>query len=320
MCDVRRNRAAGGPSPASDDDSRAEVRAKGTNRECRSQEHPEDVGRCPQMSADVELPHAAARQRRYKAKMRAVLPATLVLLVACASAKPERQGDGYARVTWPQASPVIEYPRVVIHGDGRRTVEDTVPPASLQPLNVAAEAAFHAGDCPKAEERYREILAQSSTFYPALLGLGDCALRGRRAREAIDHYREARRINPDDFLSYFSEADARAKLGNLAEAHELLTQALVLRPVGLLRRAVTAAPPTCRRTRAHVRGAPRARAARTPARRRASRLPRTIRRAWARTRAARRLCHRSTRKLIRRQAVNWRQCSTATGWVPAERH
>jgi len=35
---------------------------------------------------------------------------------------------------------------------------------------------------------------------------------------------------PGHFLSYFSEADARAKLGNLAEAHELLTQALVLRP------------------------------------------------------------------------------------------
>src|SRR5437764_12561871 len=68
------------------------------------------------------------------------------------------------------------------------------------------------------------------TCYPALIGLGDCELGQRKARDAIEHYREADHVNPDDFLGFFSEADAIARLGNFGEARELLTRALVLRP------------------------------------------------------------------------------------------
>src|SRR5713226_4916364 len=159
--------------------------------------------------------------------MRHVLIGIVALLTACATARPAQEGFGQAY--WPRAA-AIEYPRVVVAADGKRTVERTLPAASVREVYQAAEAAFHNRDCPGAEARYRAILAADPAFYPARLGLGDCALMRRAAGEAIERYHEAQRINPDDFLVWFSEADARAKTGNLGEARALLTRALVLHP------------------------------------------------------------------------------------------
>ena len=183
--------------------------------------------------------------------MRAAL--ALALLAACAGPKeagpkqdapkepvasgPEKDGPtqteapaDYSKLYWPQAKPFIDAPVVTVSPSGQRTVRSFEFPEGVRSAHQAAERAFTAKDCGEAVQRYNEVLAACPTCYPDLIGLGDCELRQGKARDAIDHYREAEQLNPDDFLGFFSEADAIARLGNLGEARELLTRALVLRP------------------------------------------------------------------------------------------
>ncbi|TMB37624.1 MAG: tetratricopeptide repeat protein [Deltaproteobacteria bacterium] len=147
--------------------------------------------------------------------------------------KKEKEPQGpqdYASLYWPAAKPFVNSPVVSVSATGQRTVEQFQFPEAVRSAFEAAERAFGARNFPEGERRYREVIEACPTCYPALIGLGDCELGQRKARDAIEHYREAEQLNPDDFLAFFSEADAIARLGNFGEARELLTRALVLRP------------------------------------------------------------------------------------------
>jgi tetratricopeptide (TPR) repeat protein len=163
----------------------------------------------------------------------------LAFLAACAGSKPsppskEPQSapstSDFSDRYWPRARPFLSAPVVSVSPSGERTVKSLDLPPAVSSAYDAAERAFHAKNCPEAERRYKEVLEGCPGCYPALIGLGDCELIERKPVEAIEHYREAERLNPDDFLAFFSEADASARMGNFGEARELLTRALVLRP------------------------------------------------------------------------------------------
>jgi protein O-GlcNAc transferase len=86
------------------------------------------------------------------------------------------------------------------------------------------------GQLAAAECLYRDVIARAPAHVDALLGLGHCALRGRRTREAIEWLTRARALASRDARVIGSLALALRHDGQLQRALECYEQAVALSP------------------------------------------------------------------------------------------
>jgi len=93
-----------------------------------------------------------------------------------------------------------------------------------------ARACAQSGQYPAAERLYREVLGRQPEHVEALEGLGLCALRSRRPREAIDWLERAHALAPQEARLIGHLALALRHDGQLGRAIGCYDQALALEP------------------------------------------------------------------------------------------
>jgi tetratricopeptide (TPR) repeat protein len=81
-----------------------------------------------------------------------------------------------------------------------------------------------------ARTQYRLILAQDSTFLPALFNLGTLCFDGRDFGSASDLFSRAVGINPRDYLSYYNLAASLVNLGKPDSAMQFFRAGTALNP------------------------------------------------------------------------------------------
>ena len=99
-------------------------------------------------------------------------------------------------------------------------------PQSADARNVQAQLEFHLGNTPEAVRLWEQCLAEDPKAFDALYGLGFIAcLEGENAK-AVERFRAAMAVNPDDVRIPLMLADCLTRLGKPDEAAPLLQECL----------------------------------------------------------------------------------------------
>jgi tetratricopeptide (TPR) repeat protein len=146
---------------------------------------------------------------------RALVVCLLVAAAGCAAKLPPS----------PPAVTAPKYPDYII---------PSVPPGVGTPAAVERHMAgwgwLQAGDLRAAERNFASALKQSSTFYPAEVGLGYIALANKKHKDALLHFDKAVVVNPRYAPALGGRAEALLALGDEKEALQSLDAALQADP------------------------------------------------------------------------------------------
>lgn len=105
--------------------------------------------------------------------------------------------------------------------DEGKNDEEEAPDA--EPIMRKAAEALQAGDYATAAKRARDVIAIDPKGYPyAYVILGDVALAQKQYQEALESYKKALELDPDDGWAAQRMAQVYQKLGKLPEARALL--------------------------------------------------------------------------------------------------
>lgn len=114
----------------------------------------------------------------------------------------------------------IRYLRMAVDSSAREIPYRFQLAKSLNAYGTAADARI----------QYRLILAQDSTFLPALFNLGTLCFDGRDFGTAADLFSKAVRLNARDYLSYYNLAASLVNIGRPDSAMQFLRASLALNP------------------------------------------------------------------------------------------
>jgi hypothetical protein len=136
---------------------------------------------------------------------------------------------GAADALWPLGIPPVDIPRVVVE-DGRRVIQQWPLAPEIEALMAQAVEHYEAERYGEAEKISRQVLAQCPDCYLAHEYLGQIALARKEPAAALEHFRQAARLNPEDSQLHEGMGSALVRLGRLSEAREALAWALVFSP------------------------------------------------------------------------------------------
>ncbi|HEX8697390.1 MAG TPA: tetratricopeptide repeat protein [Myxococcaceae bacterium] len=136
---------------------------------------------------------------------------------------------GAADALWPLGIEPVDVPQVVVK-DGRRVVQRWPLEPKLEALMAQAVEHYEAKRYSEAEKISRQLLAQCPDCYLGFEYLGQIALARGAPSAALEYFRQAARLNPDDSRLHEGMGSALVRLGRLSEAREALAWALVLSP------------------------------------------------------------------------------------------
>jgi hypothetical protein len=136
---------------------------------------------------------------------------------------------GWADQLWPQRVQAVEFPRVVVEG-GERVVRPWPDNPRARALLEEAEPHFQAKRYEEAGKLYARATEVCPDCYLAWIYRGDAAYFAGDAATALEHYRKAITLNPDDHRSWFFLGNALAKQERFKEALDAWAWCLVLSP------------------------------------------------------------------------------------------
>lgn len=106
-------------------------------------------------------------------------------------------------------------------------------PSSAAALSLLADCQFQTKQQASAIATYRKALKIDENYVPALLGMSEALLLGKRFEEVIRHTVKAGQLTPNDPRTFELLSDALAGTGELEDAYEAAETALKLGPANL---------------------------------------------------------------------------------------